>query len=198
MADEKTFNVPLRKGYMKAPKHKRAKKAVSTLRAFLQRHMKTSQIKLGPKLNEKLWEKGIKNPPHHVKVTAVKEEDTVKAELFGHKYVEKKKEEKEEGLTDKLAKKLGRGKRRTERKAAEEAKEKETKEEKADEKQPVMGPEKKEETKPETAVKKQKKEAKESKKEAKPEPKKQPHEKQKAHASTNQEKKTASTASAKK
>ncbi len=42
-----------------------------------------------------IWENGIKNPPHHVKVTAIKEEDgTVKVELFGKKYEEKKKQEK--------------------------------------------------------------------------------------------------------
>ncbi len=99
---ERTYNVPLRKGFQKAPRYKKAKKAVKTLKEFLARHMKVDikDVKIGPVINKKIWERGIRKPPHHVKVTAVKEDDIVKAELFGHKYealkleTEEKKEEK--------------------------------------------------------------------------------------------------------
>lgn len=107
MAEEKTFNVPLRKGFIQYPKHKRAKRAIATLKKFLEKHMKTEQVKLGPMLNKKLWERGIRNPPHHVKVTVFRDEEEVKAELFGHKFPEKKeKKEKKEGLAGKIAEKL--------------------------------------------------------------------------------------------
>ncbi|MBR9690170.1 hypothetical protein GOV08_00610 [Candidatus Woesearchaeota archaeon] len=86
MAKEKIFNVPLRKEFQKAPKYKRAKKAVNALRLFLSRHMKSEQIKLSSSINLKLWERGIKNPPHHIKVTAEKDDEgIVTAELFGVK-----------------------------------------------------------------------------------------------------------------
>ncbi|MEM2131597.1 MAG: 50S ribosomal protein L31e, partial [Candidatus Woesearchaeota archaeon] len=88
---ERTYNVPLRKGFQKSPKYKRAKKSVKLLKEFLAKHMKCNEndIKLGRLINEKIWERGYKYPPHHIKVTAVKDEKgIVKAELFGFKYEE--------------------------------------------------------------------------------------------------------------
>ncbi len=83
MADlERTYNIPLRKGVMKAPIHKRANKAIRTVREFLQKHMKTQNVKLGPNLNAKILEHGRKNVPHHIEVKVIKNKDnTVKAEL---------------------------------------------------------------------------------------------------------------------
>lgn len=92
---ERTYNIPLRRDFLKAPRYKRAKKAVGAVRGFLERHMKGSPVRLGSHLNRKIWEKGAKNPPHHVKVTAVKYEDeSVKAELIGFPLEEKKEEPK--------------------------------------------------------------------------------------------------------
>lgn len=93
---ERTYNIPLRKEFSKTPRWKRTNKAVSALRSFISRHMKSDVIKIGKNLNNFLWKHGIKNPPHHVKVNLVKEDDgVVKAELFGHKYEELTKEEME-------------------------------------------------------------------------------------------------------
>ncbi len=92
---ERTYNIPLRKEFMKAPKYKRTNKAVIALREFLAKHMKSDSIIIGSYLNSKLWERGIRRPPHHVKVTAVKDEKgVVTAELVGAPQP-KPKEEKE-------------------------------------------------------------------------------------------------------
>jgi large subunit ribosomal protein L31e len=81
---ERSYNVPLRKEYLKAPNWKRTPKAVRALRAFITRHTKSDNIKLGKYLNNFMWKNGIKNPPHHVKINIVKTEDgLVKAELVG-------------------------------------------------------------------------------------------------------------------
>ena len=90
---ERIYNVPLRKGFLKAVRYKKAKKAVTTLKEFLAKHMKADikDIRLGKNVNHKIWEQGIKSPPHHVKVSVVKEDSgVVKAELFGFKYDEPK------------------------------------------------------------------------------------------------------------
>src|SRR3989338_3665577 len=93
---ERTYIVPLRKQYQKAPNWKRTERAVTGLKAFLARHMKSEQIKIGRELNEKLWEHGIRNPPHHVKITVTKDEKgVVRAELFGARKKEEKKGRKE-------------------------------------------------------------------------------------------------------
>ena len=93
---ERVYNIPLRKEYRKVPRWKRTKKATTALKEFLQKHMKSEDVKLGKEINEELWKHGIRNPPHHVKVTVTKDsEGVVKAELFGRKVKaapEKKKE----------------------------------------------------------------------------------------------------------
>ena len=88
---ERTYNVPLRREYQKAPRWKRTEKAVVGLRKFLTRHMKSGKILLSTSLNNELWKHGIKNPPHHVKVTATKnKEGVVHAEFFGERKAEPK------------------------------------------------------------------------------------------------------------
>jgi large subunit ribosomal protein L31e len=106
---ERTYTIPLRREYMKVPKYKRAKKAITAIKQFLQKHMKAEEIKLGRELNLKIWERGIKNPPHHVKVNVKKTaEGVVQAELFGFEFKEKKMEKKKEPetLKEKLSEKI--------------------------------------------------------------------------------------------
>lgn len=94
---ERSYVVPLRRQYLKSPLHKRTQKAVSVLKQFLMKHMKGTEVKLGKRLNEEMWKHGMKNPPHHIKVTATKDEKgIIRTELFGFKYEEKKKEKKVE------------------------------------------------------------------------------------------------------
>ncbi len=92
---ERVYNIPLRKEYMKAPRWNRTKKAAKALREFLAKHMKSDKIKLSDDINKELWKHGIRNPPHHIKVNAAKnEEGEVKAELFGIKKESPKEDEK--------------------------------------------------------------------------------------------------------
>ncbi len=81
---ERAFNVPLRKEYLKAPHYKRTPKAVRALKEFLIRHMKSDKISIGQYANLKLWQHGIREPPHHIRIVAKKDESgMVFAELEG-------------------------------------------------------------------------------------------------------------------
>jgi ribosomal protein L31E len=128
MTIERTYNVPLRKEWLKAPMYRRSKKAVTALTEFAAKHMKTDieNVKIGKQVNLLIWKNGIKNPPHHVKVNMVKEDDgIVKVELFGVKYeqlkiIEKQEKTKKDELMDKLGVKKAPKK---EEKPAEEKKE---------------------------------------------------------------------------
>ncbi len=87
---ERVYNVPLRREWLKAPKYKRAKKAVKALKQFIMKHMKTDDVKIGKHLNLEIWKHGIKNPPHHIKVRAVKDKKgLVRVELEGVKIKER-------------------------------------------------------------------------------------------------------------
>ena len=107
---ERIYTVPLRKGFVESARHRRTKKALCVLKTFLKKHFKAEDVKIGEKLNAKMWEKGAKNPPGKVTITGFKEDDNiVKVELKGHKYVDKTKKEevKKEGIAAKLQEKLG-------------------------------------------------------------------------------------------
>ncbi len=74
---EREYVVPLRKGFLKVPRYKRAKKAIKTLREFLVKHMKVEErdlrkIKIDRYLNEEIWFRGIKKPSIKIKVKAKK------------------------------------------------------------------------------------------------------------------------------
>ena len=71
---ERNYNIPLRRETLKAPSYRKAKKAITAIREFVSRHMKSGDVKVGRYLNLKVWEHGIKNPPHHVRVTAAKDD----------------------------------------------------------------------------------------------------------------------------
>ena len=132
---ERSYNVPLRKSFRETAKYKKTPRAIRALRAFLQKHMKCEEVKLGMHLNEHMWKHGIKNPPHHIKVHVIKEDDVVKAELEGFEFKEAiksaPKKKGPETMKDKLAAKLG-----VKEEAAEEKKE-ETKEEEKEEETPT-------------------------------------------------------------
>lgn len=73
---ERIITIPLRATKM-APRSRRAKRAVKEVREFIMRHMKADEEKvwLDTALNEKLWERGIQNPPSRITVKAVKFDD---------------------------------------------------------------------------------------------------------------------------
>jgi large subunit ribosomal protein L31e len=71
---ERIYTIPL--GYVrKAPRGRRAEKAVRFVRAFMEKHMKSDNIKFDPSLNEKLWDKGMRNIPTKIRVKGEKRED---------------------------------------------------------------------------------------------------------------------------
>ncbi|MBN1175890.1 60S ribosomal protein L31 [Candidatus Woesearchaeota archaeon] len=92
---KRSYTVPLRTKFANTPRYKRTNKAVRVLKEFLVKHMKSDNVKIGPKLNETLWQDGIKNPPGKVKIVATKDDTgMVRAELEGVEYVDFKVQEK--------------------------------------------------------------------------------------------------------
>ncbi len=164
---ERTYNIPLRRGFIDTPRYKRTKRAVSVLRRFISRHMKSEDIRIGRHLNMALWAKGITNPPHHVKVECRKfESGRVMAEIVGapkeevrEKIVSSRKKRDmtlKDKLQDTMQGALGKGDKADAKEAKEEA-------------DKVL------DVKPETAKAEQKEEKSEDKAEDVPEEKKHEH-----------------------
>lgn len=130
---ERSYVVPLRKEFMKAPLTRRAKKATIALRNFLVKHMKSENVKIGQFLNEVIWSRGMKNPPSKVEVDVTKDDEgVVYAELKGVEKQtvakkEKKAETKTEKKTDSVEAKPKTAEKKTEPKSEEKAEKKATK-----------------------------------------------------------------------
>ena len=73
---ERIITIPMRATKM-APRTKRAARAIKEIRDNIARHMKADveKIWIDKSLNEKIWERGIQNPPRKITVKAVKFED---------------------------------------------------------------------------------------------------------------------------
>ncbi len=74
---ERKYIVPLRSGWLKVPKYKRANKAIKTLKEFMVQHMKVydrdlRNIKIDNHLNNEIRYRGMKKPPAKIEVHAKK------------------------------------------------------------------------------------------------------------------------------
>lgn len=83
---EREYVIPLREKCRPVPRYKKANKAIKTIKEFLVKHMQIrdrdlKKIKLDLSLNEAVWARGIKKPPHKIKVKAVKENGVVTVNL---------------------------------------------------------------------------------------------------------------------
>jgi len=84
---EREYIIPLRREWSKVPRYKKANRAIKAIKKFLARHMKIrdrdlDKIKIDKYLNEEIWFRGIRKPPHKIKVKAVKDGEIVRVELF--------------------------------------------------------------------------------------------------------------------
>ena len=69
---KREYVVPLRRKMRTAPRWRRSKKAVSVLKDFMRKHMKTEDVVICSDLNEYMWKCGSRNPPGKVSVVALR------------------------------------------------------------------------------------------------------------------------------
>jgi len=91
---EREYIIPLRQEFLKAPRYRRTKRAITAIKNFLKKHMKVEEVKMGPHLNEFMQKHGKQNPPSRIKVKVLKEGNIARTELPGFPYQTAKKEEK--------------------------------------------------------------------------------------------------------
>ncbi|TFY57792.1 hypothetical protein EVJ58_g6815 [Rhodofomes roseus] len=64
---------------------KRAPWAVKSVVEFAQKSMGTTDVRIDPRLNQQLWERGIKSPPHRIRVKLERkrnDEENAKEKLY--------------------------------------------------------------------------------------------------------------------
>jgi large subunit ribosomal protein L31e len=82
IVDERIYTIPLSRAWI-APRRKRAPRAVSLVRNFIERHMKigagpeeegeSERLVISNEVNEKIWSRGIQKPPRRIRVRAAKD-----------------------------------------------------------------------------------------------------------------------------
>ena len=75
---ERIYTIPLRNAAL-APRTRRAKRAMSEVKIFMARHMKTEEDKVwvDNPVNEAIWARGIQKPPRRIRVKAIRFDDGV-------------------------------------------------------------------------------------------------------------------------
>jgi len=64
---------------------KRAPYAVKSVVDFAQKAMGTTDVRIDPRLNQQLWERGVKSPPHRIRVKLERkrnDEENAKEKLY--------------------------------------------------------------------------------------------------------------------
>jgi large subunit ribosomal protein L31e len=83
--EERIYTIPLQKALIRPPK-KRAPRAMQLVKLFVIKHMKMPivitdeedelpQLIITPKVNEKIWGKGIEKPPRKIRVRVTKDKN---------------------------------------------------------------------------------------------------------------------------
>ena len=153
MAESRKYIIPLRREFLKVPRYKRTTKAVKAVRNFVQKHMKVEEVKIGKYLNDLLWARGAKNPPHKVEVNVEKLEEKDKGLYAKVELTSAPKEEKVSGKKKKIAEKLKEKLLRAEKKEEPEEKKEEAPKEEVVEEKKALQKEQKVEKKQEKAPK---------------------------------------------
>jgi len=74
IVEERTYTIPLRRAWV-SPRNKRAPRAIRLVKTFIQRHMKPEALVVRNEVNERIWGRGIENPPRRIRVRAVKDRE---------------------------------------------------------------------------------------------------------------------------
>ncbi len=75
-AVERIYTVPLGRAWI-APRYRRAEKAITVLRKFIDRHMKPEDVVIETAVNEEIWKNGIQNPPRKIRLKMSKDDEGV-------------------------------------------------------------------------------------------------------------------------
>ena len=91
------MNIPLRSEWKKVPRTKRSKRALSTIREFVSKHMKSYDVKISQKVNEKVWIRGIHKPPAKIRVKVSIDKDGIVRVMLPEEIFRESKKDKEKG-----------------------------------------------------------------------------------------------------
>ncbi|KAI0170323.1 60S ribosomal protein L31B [Pestalotiopsis sp. IQ-011] len=81
------YTIHLHKRLHGASFKKRAPKAIKEIKDFAQKAMQTSDVRIDPQLNKKVWEQGVKGVPYRIRVRISRrrnDEEDAKEKLYSY------------------------------------------------------------------------------------------------------------------
>jgi len=80
---DKIITLNIRKELLNKPYWNRSSKAVGIIKKYIKRHVKAKKIVIDGKMNEKIWQRGIKKPLMRMRIKiSVSDDGTAKATLL--------------------------------------------------------------------------------------------------------------------
>ncbi len=80
-ADEKIYDVPLRRYFTESGRRKKAPHAIKGVIKFISKKSRSNNIVIGEDINRSIWARGISKPPAKIRIRVRKDGDRVIAEL---------------------------------------------------------------------------------------------------------------------
>jgi len=77
MTEIRTYTIPLRSEFRETERYNKTKRAMKGIRKYVEKHMKTEDVKIGSSVNLQMWTRGGQNPPHKITVVVEKNADGV-------------------------------------------------------------------------------------------------------------------------
>lgn len=90
---ESIYTIPLRKEWLKGPRSRRSNRALTTVRNYVKRHTKASNVKISKGVNQTIFAHGFKKPPGKIKVQVEGDLEMLTIKLPGE-FIPKKVEKK--------------------------------------------------------------------------------------------------------
>lgn len=126
------YVVPL-KGVFKAPKGKRARRAITAIKRFVWKHARSRNVKVTKDVNEKIWENAGRIP-RRIEVVLFKDKDTVVVYLKGSKQIDEDRKKRTAAKKKKEQKRKKKEAEKKEEKAVDEEQQKKLEEKREKEK----------------------------------------------------------------
>ncbi len=80
-ADEKIYDVPLRRYFTESGRRKKAPHAIKGVRDFISKKARSNNIVIGEDINRTIWARGVSKPPAKIRIRVRKDGDKAIAEL---------------------------------------------------------------------------------------------------------------------
>jgi ribosomal protein L31E len=95
---ERLYTINLRSEWLKVPRSMRTKKSIRVIKAYVEKHTKSKEIRISKGINELIMKRGFKKPPGKITVEVKGDLEKMQVKLPGEVIIGKKPEKPKGGM----------------------------------------------------------------------------------------------------